>query len=117
MLSWRNLINYTIIKGQREMRVLIYFPTENNLLSLFTRIWIETHFPLLRHVAYQNKELSSANNLLLDDNSSAKSFMYIKKDSGPSIKPCGTPALILVHVKTCPFKTTFYFLFLEKSYN
>ena len=47
----------------------------------------------------ESKEVSSANNLVLDDNSSAKSFMYIKKSSGPSIEPSGTPALTLVHVR------------------
>ena len=40
--------------------------------------------------------------------------MYIKKRNGPSIKPCGTPALTLVHIKTCSFKTTVCFLFLKK---
>ena len=66
----------------------------------------------------ENKEVSSANNLVLDDNSSAKSFMFIKKkNSGPSIEPCGTPALRLVHVETCPFKTALCFLFLKKSHN
>ena len=65
----------------------------------------------------ENKEESSANNLILDNNSSAKSFMYIKKNSGPIIKPFGTPALTLIHIKTWSFKTTFYFLFLKKSHN
>ena len=43
--------------------------------------------------------------------------MYIKKNSGPIIKPFGTPALTLIHIKTWSFKTTFYFLFLKKSHN
>ena len=43
--------------------------------------------------------------------------MYIKNGSGPSIEPCGTPPLTLVHVKTYPFKTTICFLFLKKSHN
>ena len=43
----------------------------------------------------ENKEVPTANNLVLDDNLSAKSCMYIKKYSGPSIEPCGTPALNL----------------------
>ena len=42
--------------------------------------------------------------------------MYIKKNSGPSIELCGTPALTLAHVETCPFKTTLCFLFLKKSH-
>ena len=58
--------------------------------------------------ATENKKASSVNNLVLDDNSSAKSFMYIKKNSGPSIEPCGTPVLTLVYVKTCPVKSTVF---------
>ena len=57
-----------------------------------------------------NKEVSSANNLVLDDNLSAKSFMHIEKVSGPSIKRCGTPALTLAHSETCPFKTTLFYV-------
>ena len=79
------------------MKVLINFPTENNVLALFTRIWIKTHFPfltlwlilaksLLSSAATLSvlciteiKEVSSSNNLAIHDNSSASSFMYIEK--------------------------------------
>ena len=65
----------------------------------------------------ENCEVSSANNLVLDDNSLPRSFRCIKKSSGPSIKPRGIPVLTLIHVETCSFKTTLSFLFLKKSYN
>ena len=53
---------------------------------------------------HQNKKVSAPNNnIVLDNSSSAKSFMYIEKSSGPSIEPCGAPALTLIHVETCPF--------------
>ena len=39
----------------------------------------------------ENNEASSANNLALDDNSSARPFMFIKKIyNGPSIETYGT---------------------------
>ena len=41
-------------------------------------------------------ELSSANNLGLEDKSSDRSLIYIKKNSGPSADPWGTPARTLV---------------------
>ena len=92
---------------------------------MFARIWIETlyscsQFSLFSSAAdlstlctTENK-VSSANNWALDVNSSARSFMYIKSSNGASVKPCGTPALTLVHVETCLFKTTLCFLFLKK---
>ena len=90
MLLQRSLINYIFIKGQRRMSVSINFSAKNNLLSLFIRIWIETHFTLVCPMTYFNKSLlssaseistlcttennkvSSVNNLSLDDNSSAR---------------------------------------------
>ena len=38
------------------------------------------------------------------------------KVNGPSIEPCGTPALTLVQDETCPFKTTPCFQFLKKTH-
>ena len=67
--------------------------------------------------ATEKNEVSSVNNLALDNNSSTRSFMYIKNSNGPSIEPCGTPASTLVHVEAFPFKTALCFLFLKKSHN
>ena len=62
------------------------------------------HHGKLCTMHHQNKKVSAPNNnIVLDNSSSAKSFMYIEKSSGPSIKPCGAPALTLIHVETCPF--------------
>ena len=36
----------------------------------------------------QINEVPSANNLALDDNSSASLFMYTQNSNDPSIKPC-----------------------------
>ena len=132
MLLWRSLINYTVAKGQRGLRVLINFPTENNFLSLKLIFHCYAHYLILAKsllslaaelsllCTTKNKEVSSVNNLVLGDNS----FLYmlnnlciLKKHSGPSIEPCGTPTLTLVHVETCTFKTTLCFLFLKKSHN
>ena len=45
----------------------------------------------------ENREVSSANSLALDDKPSGKSLIQIKKSNGPKIDPWGTPALTLVH--------------------
>ena len=42
---------------------------------------------------------------------------FYQKNSDPSIEPCGTPELTLVHVETCPFKTTLFSLFLKKLHD
>ena len=91
-----SLINYTV-KAQQGVRVFVYFLLKITSLSLFTWIWIEPHFPLypqgliLANVFLSSaaelsllrttkiKEVSSLNNLVLDNNLSAKSFMHIKK--------------------------------------
>ena len=60
--------------------------------------WLILAKPLLSSVAElftlyttENNEASSANNLALDDNSSARPFMFIKKVyNGPSIETYGT---------------------------
>ena len=62
----------------------------------------------------KTNEVSSANNLTLDNNSSARSFICIKNTNSPSIELCRTPVLTLVHVETCSFKTTLCFPFLKK---
>ena len=102
---------------------------------MFTKIWIETHVhrcaellilpkslfssipQLSTSCTAENNEALTANNLALDDNSSASSFIYIKNNNGLSIEPFDTPALTLVHVGTCPFKTTLCFLFRKKPHN
>ena len=41
-----------------------------------------------------------------DDNSLDKSLIKVKNNKGPKIEPCGTPALNVAVLETCPFKTT-----------
>ena len=41
--------------------------------------------------------------------------MHIRKNNGPNIETCGTPASIYVHEEYFPFSTTSYFLFDKKS--
>ena len=50
----------------------------------------------------ENRAVSSANNLALDDKPSGKSLIQIKKSNGPKIDPWGTPALTLVHEEDWP---------------
>ena len=40
----------------------------------------------------ENKEVSSANNLISDFKLSGKSLMQMRKSNGPKIEPCETPA-------------------------
>ena len=114
------------------MRYSFRFPTENNFLCLFFRIWVETHFPLKRPSIYlcqvaiqfksrgivimitENKDVLSANSLAFEDNPSDKSLIYIENNNRPSMEPCGTPALTSDQSKTSPFNKTLCFLFLRK---
>ena len=45
----------------------------------------------------ENRAVSSANSLALDDKPSGQSLIQINKSNGPKIDPWGTPALTLVH--------------------
>ena len=45
----------------------------------------------------EKREVSSTNNLGLEDKSSNKSLIYIKENSWPRIDPWGTPAFISSH--------------------
>ena len=56
------------------------------------------------------RDVSSAKSLAFDFKPSGKSFMKIRKRSGPRIDPCGTPARIGLHVEVWPFKTTLWSL-------
>ena len=38
--------------------------------------------------------MPSANNFAFDERPSAISFIYIENRSGPSMEPCGTPAVM-----------------------
>ena len=54
--------------------------------------------------------MPSPNNLAFEDSPSDKLLIYIKNNSGPSIEPWETPALISDQPETYPFnKTVFYF--------
>ena len=65
-------------------------------------------------MGHKINEVSSANNLALDDNSSAKLFIYTKNSNNPRIKPC---TLKLFYVKTSRVSTTPCVLFLKKPHN
>ena len=84
---------------------------------MFTSIRIKNHFPLKSPIAdfffkpslsspadtliswiAENKDVSSANNLTLDDRLSSKSLISITNNNGHNIDTCGTPALTLAQV-------------------
>ena len=64
----------------------------------------------------RKQRLVSAKSLVLDDEPSAKSLMYIKNNNGPRVEPWGVPALTLVHEEDYPFNTTFCFLCVKKNF-
>ena len=112
------------------MRYCFRFPTKNDFLCLFFRIWVKTHFSLfvfakpsfssraeiLLSWITENKDARSENSLAFEDNSSVELLMHIKNNNEPSIEPWGTPVLTSDHSETCPFNKTFCFLFLRKSH-
>ena len=63
----------------------------------------------------EKRDVSSANSLGFETRFSDKSFIHIKKSSGPRIEPWGTPASTLTHVEFWPFRTTLCFLSFRKS--
>ena len=50
-------------------------------------------------------DVSSANNLVVDEMPLARSLMFIKKNKGLKIEPCKTPASTGVHAEVWPFST------------
>ena len=64
----------------------------------------------------QNNEVSTVNSLAFN-NSSARSFMYIRNRSGPNVEPWGTHASTSASEEACPLSTTSCFLFLKKINN
>ena len=61
--------------------------------------------------------MSFANNFAFDERPSAKSFIYIKNRSGPSLEPWGTPGLTSAQEEVYLLRTTLCFLFLKKIDN
>ena len=89
-----NLGNIVTFEKQRRTCHLFYFSAEYDFLSLLATIWIESHFPLKCPIndfffkslfnlladvfiscTTENKEVSSANSLALDNKPSGKSLI------------------------------------------
>ena len=89
-----NLGNSVIVEKQRRMCRLFKFSAEYDFLSLFPTIWLESHFPLKGPIIVfffrslfnsvvdvfilcvtENRKVSSANSLSLDDKPSGKSLI------------------------------------------
>ena len=60
--------------------------------DIFCRSLFNTSAEVLLLCTTENREVSSAKSFTVDSMFSNKSFMYIRKGSGPRIGPCGTPA-------------------------
>ena len=61
--------------------------------------------------------MSSANNFAFEQRPLARSFLYIKNRSGPTMEPWGTPALRSAQEEVCPLRSTLCLLFLKKFDN
>ena len=88
-LTWETLL----LKGEAECVSFFQFSAEYDLLSLLATIWIESHFPLKEPIidflqvtvnsiadffiwyTTENREVSSAKSLALDDKPSGKSLI------------------------------------------
>ena len=110
------------------------FTTKNDFLSLFSRVWVQIHFPLKSSVWYpfqillrsfeevwqswitEIKDASSAANLTLVESPSERSFIKIKNNNGPRIEPSSTPAVTFVHAETWPLWTTRCLVSRKKSF-
>ena len=57
-----------------------------------------------------NRDVSFTNNFGLDASLSDKSLMYITKNNGLNIDPCGTPALVTALEEYCQIRVTSCFL-------
>ena len=62
----------------------------------------------------EKTEVSSANSFAVDEWLWLRSFMYIRKESGPKIDPLSTPAIIGDQEDAWPFKRTLWYLPLKK---
>ena len=117
-----------MIENQTWVIGILKFLTKNNLLCQLSRIsglkfilhWnaqvlilAKSLFKSLADLAMfsttKNRDASSANNSALDTKSSDKLFMSIRKNNGPNIGPCGTPASVAAQENYCPFRTTLCF--------
>ena len=65
-------------------------------------------------LATEKIDLSSTNNLAVDDMPLPKSLMHIKKNKGHKIESCGTPASTGVHAEVWSFSTTLWSLLFRK---
>ena len=62
----------------------------------------------------EKTEVSSANSFAVDERLWLRSFIYIRKKSGPKTDPWGTPASIGDQEDSWPFKRTHWYLPFKK---
>ena len=126
------LVNCRIIKDKIQVHQFGLFSWEYNLLSLLAYIRIERYFLLRAHSGIccrslfntsaevllscttDNREVSSAKSFTVDSMFSDKSFIYIRKKSGPRIDPCDTPAFSGNHSEVWPLTKTLWNLHVKK---
>ena len=121
-----------IAENKRWMNITFYLP--NSITSwacLLTSGWILIfHWKVLLLIflrssfssladtftswVTENKDVSSANSLTLDDKLSGRPLIQIRNNNGPKVDPCGTPAFTLPQAETWPLSTTLCFLLLKK---
>ena len=86
----------------------------NTYLFIFSKSLFSSKAEVLLSWITENKDVSSTNSLAFEDNPSDKSLIYIKNNNGPSMEPCGTPALTSYQSETFPFNKTPFFSISQK---
>ena len=82
--------------------------------DIFWRSLFNTSAEVLLLCTTENREVSSAKRFTVNSMFSDKSFMYIRKKSGPRIDPSGTPAFTGNHSEVWPLSKTLWNLFVKK---
>ena len=82
--------------------------------DIFCRSLFNTSAKVLLLCTTENRAVSSAKSFTVDSMISDKSFMYIRKKSGPRIGPCGTPVYTGNHSEVWPLRRPFWNLFVKK---
>ena len=91
----------------------VIFHWKAQLFSLF-KSWFNLLADKCLSFITEKSDVSFANSLGFEIKLPGKSFIYIKKSSGPRNEPWGTPASIFAHFEWWPFKTTFCLLLFRK---
>ena len=121
---------WNFIEENLGMKRLHCFPRKNNFLSLFGKIRVEHHFPLICPFwvslqiiidfysgninAIEKIDVFSAKSLTFYIKLLGRSFMYLKNSNRPKIDPCGTSSSISSQWELWQLRKTLWYLLSRK---